>query len=166
MKKLLLLLCLALIKSTISNASNVKNTCFVTKEFWQAFQDNKNKTNKLIQINNPYAVFTGQLLDKNCVPISDAKITLWQTNNKVILSGEAITNTNGNFEFFIANKIGGALYLMVSHKDFMPFMTKIQISSKYQIEFKENTAFRIKDNAKQKYNFNIVMKTTSKYKSF
>ena len=91
----------------------------------------------------------GQVLDSNCVPISDAVVEIWQADSYgnellnadyeinpefdkyFVGSGKTITDNMGNYHFLSimpgshGNKEAPSINFTVKHRDFLPFETKM-----------------------------------------
>ncbi len=169
MKKLLFLICLC---STIAIASepnyypNRLNCCKITKSTINDYEPLEfQSSNNLLRSTGQQSVYRGTkiivkgiLLDQHCVPVSDAKIYLWQvgsdgkypyiplrtrTNKKMLNlvskssftgSGTATTNNKGEFYFvtIYPSKIGretANVNIRVEHLDLGQLQTKLYLSN-------------------------------------
>ena len=93
-------------------------------------------------------VIKGKVLDKNCVPISGVKVSIWQANSFGLYqfnaddvhdehydenfsgSGNILTNNLGEFEFITiypgkAHAINPNIIFKVEHQNFYPFETRM-----------------------------------------
>ncbi len=139
---------------------NRLNTCIVSRPSINNYEPEIfNVTNNLLRkvgekpsIKGEIVVIKGKLLDKKCVPVSDAKIYLWQVGdngkypytplrnvvNKVLISksktssfvGSGITTTdnNGNFYFITISpkkisNIGPYFNFRIEHRELGNFQT-------------------------------------------
>jgi protocatechuate 3,4-dioxygenase beta subunit len=138
---------------SLCNAQKL-DECITTPEIWSVGVLPKvEKSNNLTQ---SYASFesaqgqkimlTGKVLDGDCVPISEAKVSVWQANSKGIFqfdredrngfdkhfkgSGSSFTNNLGDFQFITiypgkVNGINPNIILRVEHPGFATIETKM-----------------------------------------
>jgi protocatechuate 3,4-dioxygenase, beta subunit len=141
--------------------SNI-NSCKPSKEYLNNYEPEIfPKTNNLLRKPGEFPIFCGEkllvkgkLVDKNCVPIVDAKISIWQVacdgkypykplrkrfnnnsinlNSKSTFLGAGTTTTDNKGEFYFIttyppskDKAPPHINLRVSHKDFSDFDTRI-----------------------------------------
>lgn len=80
----------------------------------------------------------GMLLDSNCVPVPDAFINVWNSNDKegpknYYSGGETYSNNLGRFNFFVTPntmcKDGDLMNVIVSHPNFKNLKTKLHIKN-------------------------------------
>jgi len=107
----------------------------------------RKKTGEFTNANGPFIVLSGRLMDKNCLPITDANIEIWQTDSKgykfldkkydynFVGSGTAITDNLGRFSFLTVlpgsvSKIPGHINVQVKKKGFDIFKTRIFFDNK------------------------------------
>ena len=172
-KKLLIILSIlsygALIEA--AGSQDMLNKCTPTKAFTNNYEPTIfNKSNNLLRKSGADPLYCGEkvllnieVVDKNCVPISDAKIYLWQvgcdkkypysplrtTTNKKMFnkaggstflgSGIATTNNAGEAKFLtiIPPAIGheaANMNIRIEHKDLGSFQTKIFVKNYDMIE--------------------------------
>jgi protocatechuate 3,4-dioxygenase beta subunit len=145
---------------------NGLNSCKVTKSMINDYEPSQFQiTNNLLRLAGGQAsycgkkiVITGKVLDENCVPVSDAKVYLWQVGcdgkypftplrqriDKNMLnlkskstftgSGTATTNNKGEFHFItIFPKPAGReiphVNVRVEHRDLGKLQTKLYLSN-------------------------------------
>ncbi|MFK8040527.1 MAG: dioxygenase [Rickettsiaceae bacterium] len=149
---------------------NKLNTCVITKNIIDNYEPEKFESNNNLLSKQGVApkycgyqiIIRGKVLDKNCVPVSNAIVYLWQigcdqkypyTALKNVVnqrwidlsgkysftgSGTAITNNQGEFYFITMypTKIKTTPYatVRVHYKDISPVQTKLYFSDKYLIQ--------------------------------
>ncbi|MCC8371450.1 MAG: dioxygenase [Rickettsia endosymbiont of Pseudomimeciton antennatum] len=168
MKKLLFLICLyaTTIASEPNSYHNKLNCCKITKSSINDYEPREFQlSNNLLRKTGQQPIYRGTkiivkgiLLDQDCVPVSDAKIYLWQVGsdgkypyiplrtriNKKMLnlesqssftgSGTATTNNKGEFYFvtIYPGKIGhktANVNIRVEHLDLGQLQTKLYLSN-------------------------------------
>lgn len=145
---------------------NKLNHCKITQSALNDYEPEKfQPTNNLLRSVGGKAIFcgekiiiTGRVLDQNCVPVSDAKVYLWQvgcdgkypyiplrnridkkmlnTKNGSSFTGSGIATTNNQGEFYFitiyppASKHEGGSYvnIRVDHRDLGTLQTKLILS--------------------------------------
>ena len=169
-KKLLAILCIISL-SNIVEAKDVLNKCIPAKAYMNNYEPaHFNRSNNLLRRSGLEPLYCGQkilldleVVDKNCVPISDAKVYLWQVGcdkkypyeplrpvaNKNMFdkaggstflgSGIATTNNAGVAKFLtiyptaLAHE-GPHINVRVEHKDLGVFQTKLFLKNYELIE--------------------------------
>jgi protocatechuate 3,4-dioxygenase beta subunit len=156
--------------SLLAEAKDILNKCIPAKSYTNNYEPAAfNKTNNLLRKSGTDPLYCGEkilleieVVDKNCVPISDAKIYLWQVGcdkkypysplksvaNKKMFnkaggstflgSGIATTNNIGKVKFLtvIPPALGNEaanINIRIEHKDLGAFQTKIFVKN-YDIE--------------------------------
>ena len=157
--------------SNFAQAKDILNKCIPAKAYMNNYEPaNFNTTNNLLRKSGTDPLYCGEkilldleVVDKNCIPISDAKIYLWQVGcdkkypyaqlrpaadkkmfNKAggstfLGSGIATTNNAGDTKFLtifppsIGNEAPN-VNIRVEHKDFKPFQTKIFLKNYEMID--------------------------------
>ncbi len=146
--------------------SNDLNSCKLTKPYLNDYEPEKfGTTNNLLKNPGEYPVYcgnkiviTGRILDKNCVPVPDAKVYLWQVAcdgkypykplrtridaKKINLknettftgSGTATTDNEGTFNFITIYpaslpKEGSYVNVRVEHRTLGTVQTKLFLTS-------------------------------------
>lgn len=128
--------------------------CVITPEMWSIgvlpkAEDSNNLTKSYASFNTAKGkkiMITGTILDKNCVPMSGAKVSIWQANIKGVFqfkdknpkyfdkyfrsSGSMITDNVGSFQFITVypGKVGNFtpnIMFRIEHSNFIPVETKM-----------------------------------------
>ena len=128
--------------------------CAVTPEIWSIgvlpeAENSNNLTTSYTSFETAKGkkiIITGKILDGNCVPISGAKVSIWQANTRGVFqfnaknkqyfdkyfrsSGNMITDNVGNFQFITVypgkiNNFTPSIIFKVEHSSFMPMETKM-----------------------------------------
>jgi protocatechuate 3,4-dioxygenase beta subunit len=166
---------------------NNLNTCAPTQEVMNNYEPKVfESSNNLLRKIGKEAIFCGEkvvlkgrLLDKNCVPISDAKVYLWQvgcdgkypypplrtvasahhinTESGSSFTGNGVTTTNNNGEFWFITILpaksehgGHHINLRVEHRDLGDLQTQVTP----------------KIDTNGEYDFTIVMHQKDKYREY
>jgi len=168
---------------------NKLNSCKVTKQTFNDYEPIKfNSTNNLLRQTGQEAIYCGEkivikgtLVDNSCVPVTDAKIYLWQAGcdgkypyqplrkmidktklnlkNGSTFTGSGTATSNNKGEFYFTTVYPTRLEpinIRVEHKDFGSLQTQLKITEeRYQSQ---------NDDVKL-YDFKIVMprKTLKNY---
>lgn len=169
-KKLIIILSIMLLGG-IAESKDILNKCMPMKSYTNNYEPAKfNSTNNLLRKSGADPLFCGQKIllniyavDKNCVPLSDAKIYLWQVgcdqkypyeplrpaankkmfhkegNSTFLGSGTATTNNLGEVKFLTVYPpaFGGEaahINIRVEHKDLGVFQTKVFLKNYDLIE--------------------------------
>lgn len=124
----------------------------------------------------------GKILDNRCLPISDAVIELWQTNNfgiyqykkpnKVLhdqnfaSTGKAVTNNLGEFNFITI--FSPKINIRIRHHGFKAIETYIDLNNlNFTInDIKDMEIFANEMHARKIYNYTIVLDYKNNYKTF
>ncbi|WP_375326606.1 dioxygenase [Candidatus Tisiphia endosymbiont of Nemotelus uliginosus] len=170
MKKFLLfIICIYSSTAIASGAifSNKLNRCKISKSVLNNYEPEEfQPTNNLLRQTGQEATYSGakiiikgKLLDQHCVPISDAKIYLWQTGrdgkypykplrtkvnknifkltNSSTFTGSGIATTNNKGEFYFITLYPGQnpnkayVNIRVEHRDLGSLQTQLFLSSKF-----------------------------------
>lgn len=168
---------------------NKLNVCIPTKKFMNNYEPKVfEPSNNLLRRNGQEPVFCGEkivirgrVLDSNCVPISDAKVYLWQVgcdgkypyeplrnrvderfinlSNKSTFQGSGIatTNNNGEFQFITiypakSDHKSPYINIRVEHRDVGELQTKFFMQRN--------------DDDSEFYEFDIVMPVQDKYRRY
>ena len=148
--------------------------CVIAPEMWSIgvlpqAEDSNNLTKSYASFHTAKGkkiMITGAVLDANCVPISGAKVSIWQANAKGIFqfnnkqskyfdryfrsSGSIITDNVGNFQFIsiypgkVSNFTPYVIF-RVEHTNFMPVETKMffpEYSNDYTIKSMNNAIIK------------------------
>jgi len=159
---IMILLCIVL---TSESLADKMGECILTPEIWSVgvLPDAKN-SNNLTQNYTSFEIakgtkilIKGKVLDKNCVPISGVKVSIWQANSFGLYqfnandvhdehydenfsgSGNILTNNLGEFEFITVypgkvNLISPNVIFRLEHQNFYPFETKMFFPENNNIE--------------------------------
>lgn len=165
----------------MSEALDVLNKCHPAKAYIDDNEpDSFNKTNNLLRRSGANPLYCGQktlleieVVDKNCVPLSDAKIYLWQvgcdkkypykplrnkankhmfhpiSNSTFLGSGIATTNNIGGAKFLTIyppsiEKKGPHVNVRVEHKDLGVFQTKIFLKNYELIQVDDYEVIKVR----------------------
>ena len=141
---------------TSESLADKMGECILTPEIWSVgvLPDAKN-SNNLTQNYTSFEIakgtkilIKGKVLDKNCVPISSVKVSIWQANSFGLYqfnandvhdehydenfsgSGNILTNNLGEFEFITiypgkVNSISPNVIFRLEHQNFYPFETRM-----------------------------------------
>ena len=148
--------------------------CVITPEIWSMgilpkAENSNNLTKSYASFNTAKGkkiMITGAVLDANCVPISGAKVSIWQANAKGVFqlnskhskhfdkyfksSGSMITDNVGNFQFVSiypgkVNNFTPYIIFRIEHTNFMPVETKMffpEHDNDYTIKSMNNTIIK------------------------
>ena len=167
MMKRFFVICLLLANSNIFANKfypNKLNTCHITKQYENDYEPEKfflnnnllKASGKIENYIGEKIILSGVLLDEKCAPISNAKIYIWQVNEKGKYpykqlkpsakknveintkysfqgSGVTVTDNKGMFNFITImpksiDKYGANINLRVIHENFEMFQTKLLLN--------------------------------------
>lgn len=192
----------ALMPIMFISADEVIINCKVTPEIYHvdnipknfsSFNNLRRKPGSPIVAEGRLINISGKLVDKNCVPIQNAKVSIWHMNaygdyqyddsdHRIAHidpnfsgSGSIVTNNMGEFSFItilpgeFTNKIP-FIDFKIEHEDFLPFETRMFFSDKSPELKKFNkeiakrlVAVAMPDN---RYEFNITLSGSNIYRRY
>jgi len=190
---LFLLLIYIILPTTLFGAGESKiyhnklNSCKLTKQFFNNYEPMEfNSTNNLLYESGKEPMYCGEkivikgvLLDERCVPISDAKVYLWQAgcdgkypykplrkminkkklniNNGSSFIGSGIATTNNEGEFYFVTVYPNykeSINIRVQHRELGIMQTQLRMNKSEEFNQQED----YQSEATKRYNFKIVMR--------
>ena len=139
----------------IQNPDIIKD-CILTPQLWalespKSFltsSDLRKKTGSSIFLSGQNIIISGSVLDDHCVPLTSARVNIWQKNpdkksslnhGMEYINGSIITDNLGNFEFYTLmpeheKDSKPFVFFHISHHDILDFETRMFFSSDLEHE--------------------------------